>query len=74
MIGNAIGEDDFEAVHGMLKAELNYEILAIGDKEIKKPLSTANLSTSEFEAYLEKVRRWASQFLSLYVPLPNEIQ
>lgn len=73
MIGNAIGEDDFEEVHAMLKSEFNYEILVIGDAEIKKPLSTAKLSTSDFETYLEKVRCWAAQFLSLYLPLPNEV-
>ncbi len=35
--------------------------------------STASLNTAQFEAYLEKIRRFAATKLDgLYVPLPNE--
>lgn len=34
---------------------------------------TSDLSTVEMEEFLEKVRRWASATLNLYIPLPNEI-
>jgi hypothetical protein len=74
MIGQAIGEDDAEAVHDMLKLEHNYYIATVGKKEIRVPMSTAELDTAAFEAYLERVRRWASEFLSLYIPLPNEVE
>jgi hypothetical protein len=70
MIGECIGEDDFRAVHEMLKHECNYYLA--GNFELKVPLSTKKLTTVEFEEYLERVRRWAASFLSLYVPLPNE--
>lgn len=73
MIGNAIGEEDLEAVHGLLKNKFNYEILVIGDDEIKKPLSTAKLNTEKFEIYCENIRMWASKFLGLYIPLPHEV-
>jgi hypothetical protein len=35
--------------------------------------STSDLSTKEFEDYLERVRRWADIELSFIIPLPNEI-
>lgn len=72
-IGKAIGESDLEAVHDMLKAEFNHQIVAIGDKEMKVPKSTAKLETVEFSEYMEKVRTFAAQFLSLYIPDPMEI-
>lgn len=72
LIGKAIGEADMEAVHEMLKAEFNYEILVIGDREMRKPKSTAKLETVEFSEYMEKVRMWAAKFLELYIPDPNE--
>jgi hypothetical protein len=73
MVGEAIGESDAEAVHDMLKVELNYEILVVGDKEIRVPKSTAKLDTMEFKQYVERVQRWGSEFLSLYIPGPDEI-
>ena len=73
MIGEAIGEDDKEAIHDMLKAEHNYEILVIGDKEIRMPESTSKLNTAEFAEYVERVRRWAAEWLNLYIPDPQEV-
>jgi len=73
MIGEAIGEPDIEAVHEMLKLEHNYYLAKVGTREIRVPMSTAELNTEAFEAYLERVRRWASEYLSLYIPLPNEV-
>lgn len=71
MIANSIGEDDIEAVHEILKAQCNYYLA--GEQGIRVPLSTKNLTTVEFEEYLDRVRRWAAQYLSLYIPLPNEV-
>lgn len=34
--------------------------------------STASLKTIAYEDYLRRIREWASAFLSLYIPLPNE--
>jgi hypothetical protein len=73
-IGKAIGEQDMESVHEMLKAEFNYEILVIGNKEMKVPRSTAKLETVAFSEYMEKVRMWAAKFLELYIPDPNEVE
>lgn len=35
-------------------------------------MSTAQLNTVEFEAYMEEIRRFAAVHLSLYIPEPNE--
>ena len=35
--------------------------------------STADLTTTEFEDYLGKVRMWAAQELSCVIPDPNEV-
>lgn len=42
------------------------------DKFLSYDTSTKNLNTIEFEKYLTKIRIWASSFLNLYIPLPNE--
>lgn len=36
--------------------------------------STSSLNTDEMETYLENIRRWAAQFLSVSIPLPNEVE
>lgn len=36
--------------------------------------STASLSVGEFESYLGEIRKWAAEFLSIVIPLPNEVQ
>lgn len=35
--------------------------------------STTELTTVEFEKYLSDIRQWASEVLSCYIPLPNEV-
>jgi hypothetical protein len=40
---------------------------------VKTTHSTADLSTTEFEDYLRRIREWASIDLNLFIPLPNEI-
>lgn len=37
-------------------------------------LSTTQLSTVEFESYLEQVRRWAAIEFGVYIPLPREVE
>ena len=74
MIARAMGEDDLDAVHDYLKAEFNFKYIIIGDKEIKMPQSTTKKTTVEFIEYIERVQRWAAEFLSLYIPSPNEME
>jgi hypothetical protein len=35
--------------------------------------STTELDTQEFEEFMAACRRWASEFLGLYIPEPNEV-
>ncbi|SEV88556.1 hypothetical protein SAMN05428988_0119 [Chitinophaga sp. YR573] len=35
--------------------------------------STANLSTVEFNTYIEEIIQWAVEYLNIQIPLPNEI-
>lgn len=35
--------------------------------------STTDLSTQEFEDYLEEVRQWAAEFYGIDIPLPDEV-
>lgn len=36
--------------------------------------STTELTTVEFENYMEQIRNWAAVELAYYVPLPNEVE
>ena len=39
---------------------------------IKLSKSTTELSTIQFEEYLDKIREFATEFLSIQIPLPNQ--
>ena len=45
----------------------------VSEKGIETATSTTKLSTADMEDYLERIRRWAIQYLDFYIPLPNEI-
>ena len=47
--------------------------LRVDDRKIPTLRSTADLTTVEFEEYLDKVRMWAAEELSCIIPLPNEV-
>jgi hypothetical protein len=61
-----------EEIHDILK----YQFLKIGgsDGEFERVRSTSALSTSDFEEYLEKIRRWSAGVLGIVIPLPNEAE
>lgn len=66
-----------EEIHSILKQKFLSEVIFLktkeGMKEMRIPKSTAELKTIEFEEYLSSIRQWASMELSIYLPLPNEI-
>lgn len=68
MIADEIGDSVKEVKLAMKIKFLKYE--TIGGLEAIR--DTSDLSTVELEDFNEKVRRWASSFLNLYIPLPNE--
>jgi len=52
--------------------KLCQKFLLIMDDGTPYAKRTTDLNTAEMEKYNEDVRRWASSFLNLYLPLPNE--
>lgn len=69
LIGQEIGDSVEEVKSAMKTKFLKYET-AGGLEAIR---DTSDLSTVELEDFNEKVRRWASSFLNVYIPLPNEV-
>ena len=67
IIGKDLGYEPEEAHQIFTEMFLSYE------KDSRKFVkSTTKLNTKEMEQYLEKVRRFASMELSIFIPLPNE--
>lgn len=72
IISDETGNDP-ESVHNALKTLfLPREYVQIGEKEVETPKSTKDLTTSEMEDYLLRCRIFASEELSIQIPLPNE--
>jgi hypothetical protein len=42
------------------------------DEVIEVPGSTAKLTTIEFNNYIEEIIKWAGEYLSIAIPLPNQ--
>lgn len=61
-------------VHELLKQHCNWKEVVNEDtgESLKIAQSTADLSTGEFENYLERCRQFAAEYLGVSVPLPNE--
>jgi len=61
-------------MHEVLKYEFLGRMIKLSEKIQSVTFSsTADLTTSEFEDYLSRVRTWASIKLSIYIPEPNEV-
>jgi len=70
LLGKELGYDPDE-MHDALRAKfLTTPAEGDGLPHIK---STTELSTSDMEDYHERIRRWADEFLHIYIPLPNEV-
>jgi len=61
-----------EEMHGTLKSEFLREKGKNGMTTLVR--STADLSTVEFENYLEQIRQWASIEMNLFIPDPNSCE
>ena len=63
-----------EEVHELLKQNCNWKEVVNSEtgESIKIAQSTADLSTTEFEEYTERCRRFAAEYLGTSIPLPNE--
>ena len=75
ILSDELGYSTWE-MHEILKAKFLRHIAFVktkdGVEEVEISGSTAHLSTSEFEKYLENIRIWASSDLEISIPLPNE--
>lgn len=70
-----LGNDvDSEIVHEFLKSKFLQVPVVGGDGEViaDRPGSTADLNKDQFTEYIENIMRWASEYLELYIPSPNE--
>lgn len=47
------------------------KFLKLGTREIEARKTTTELTPTEFEQYLERVRAWAAQELGINIPLPS---
>jgi hypothetical protein len=70
-LGNQWLED--EDVHTMMKLKFNHEAVVSEEGEVLElPKSTTSLTTVEFMEYIDRIRQWASGFLNIHIPEPNE--
>lgn len=73
MIAEHTGHDADE-VHEALKTMfLRKHQLNFGSNLVSITPTTTTLDTALMEAYLSRIREWASLDLGLFVPLPNEV-
>ncbi len=70
MIAEAAGYLTPEEAHDALRMHF---LLKHGDTPMPTIGSTTELSTTEFEEYLSKVRQLAAEMFGLYIPLPSEV-
>lgn len=68
LIGDHLGYDKDE-MHEALKVKFASQIDENGLTRIE---STAKMTVERFIEYTEAVKRWAAEFLNIYVPDPNE--
>ena len=62
-----------ESVSDLLKFRfLKVKEVSEYGEELERVKSTTELTTIEFEEYLEEIRQWAAEFLNVQIPLPNE--
>lgn len=62
-----------EEVHDAVKELfLPRKFVTLGNNEVEVAKSTTELTTDEFNLYLERIRTWAETELSIRIPNPNE--
>ena len=69
IIGNKLGYDT-ETIHEVFKQKFGEKVTLRNNITI--PKSTTKYSTSEFEQYINNICIFASEYLKLQIPEPNE--
>lgn len=76
IIAEHLGYDEAETKE-ILKYKFLKEVRFINTNEGIEAIdfirSTASLTTIEFEIFNKRIRMWAADYLSVVVPLPNEV-
>ncbi|WP_343302884.1 hypothetical protein AAHN97_15160 [Chitinophaga niabensis] len=64
------GEDAHEVMKGLF---LKRDVINYNTGEILTgAVSTTELTTTEFNQYIEKIQQWAAEYLGISIPSPNE--
>lgn len=75
MLADELGYD-IDEMHEVLKFRFLQKEMEFKVKEkvevLKGTMSTTELNTKEFEKYLLNIRTWASSYIGLIIPEPNE--
>jgi len=66
------GNTKLEAHDLFSDAYLPKKTVIIGSKTFERTISTTELDTVEFNAFIDCVCRYVAEELGLYIPLPNE--
>jgi hypothetical protein len=70
IIGDYVGEDDYQAVHEALKIKF---LGTERKKGLDIPKHSKTLKTHQFSEYVEKIKRWAAQEYGIYIPDAEEV-
>lgn len=62
-----------DEMHEVIKWKFLAHPIELKGQKVMTAVSTASLSTSEFEGLMAKIRTWASMELGIYIPEPNEV-
>jgi hypothetical protein len=63
-----------EEVHEAMKVQfLGRRHMPFGKTEIEISKSTTDIDTAEMTGYIEHIRAWAAQFLSMDIPSPEQV-
>lgn len=73
MVASETGHTSEECHEYFKQIMLPRQHMTIGEVEQEVPKSSTELTTIEFEQYLERVRAFAAQELRMTIPLPNEV-
>ena len=69
--GNLMSDTE---VHEFYKQRFNYKLVEVRGYSVKIGKSTAKLNTIEFSEYIKKIRDFADNWLSVYIPEPTEFK
>jgi hypothetical protein len=68
-----LGHDvDKDLTHEFLKGKFLYTEMVTDTEVVKIPRKTSELTTTEFEEYVEMVKQFAAETLNVFIPDPND--